>query len=531
MSGEETQDLQPTVGDHALETPPPAKELSGRFGRYDIERLLGRGGMGAVYLARQLDLDRPVVIKVIAPELAKDATVVARLQREARSAARISSDNVVQVHETGTEQGVPFIAMEYVDGSSAAAIVKERGPLPWEEATRIITAAARGLQAAHEVSVLHRDVKPANILVAKDGRVKVADFGLAKMELAERTLPAGQTDETKATLSTAGQILGTPAYMPPEQADGKTVDARSDIYALGVSYYELLTGTLPFRGETALKTLALVISATAKPPRDVIPSLPEAVDMTCLKLMARDPALRPKSAADAVLLLEKLAASSPSGRLPPRRAPSNPRIAVAGPVVVPASSGGGASSIVPGLVAAIVIVAVPAALYFALGKKAPPATVPVVAPAPTVTAPPTVSATEDDASPPPAPAATPSPAAPPAPGTESGGHPEIKVGPPPAIYDPASEPSAPPAPPGAPPPAAPKPRTAAPSPEKEAAAEGRFAEILKEGPKPFKWMALVEQYPGTKAAARAYDILRKNPNLEKFRSMNAEWMKQHDGGK
>jgi serine/threonine-protein kinase len=520
----ETKDVQATIAERAEEPATPEAQLHGRFGRYDVERLLGRGGMGAVYLARQLDLDRPVVIKVIAPELAKDAAIVGRLQREARSAARISSDNVVQVHETGTEQGVPYIAMEYVDGSSAHALVQERGPLAWQEATRIITAAARGLQAAHEVSVLHRDVKPANILVSKDGRVKVADFGLAKVEMAPGSSPGLAGQETRATLSSAGQILGTPAYMPPEQAEGQTVDARSDIYALGVSFYELLTGALPFRAETALKTLALVISATPAPPRQVVPSIPDDVEMTCLKLMARDPARRPKTAAEAVQLLERLTASSPSGRVPPRT-PSNPRVVVSGPTVVP---GPERSSILPGVIAAAVILAVPAFLFIALRTRPPlqppaapketAATTPLAAP-PAPAAEPEAAAIED----------VPVPALPSTPPSHETGAPrDLKVQTIP-VFDPSKDPL----PPSTPDPTAPAaPPKHSSSPDREAQANARYIEVTnmpKGARKPEAWKKLVEDFPGTKAAATVYKMLQGFP--EPWKQRNADWLKQHDGGK
>ncbi|MBI3725008.1 serine/threonine protein kinase, partial [bacterium] len=280
--------------------------LGGRFGRYEIERLLGRGGMGAVYLARQSDLDRPAVVKVIAPELARDPATVERLHREARAAARVSSDNVVKVYETGILHGVPFIAMEYIEGSSLSKVLEEKGRLPYLDATAHVIAAARGLAAAHEVGILHRDIKPANILVTKDGRVKLADFGLAKAEpwKSLATAPGSQT------VSVPGMVVGTPDYMPPEQAEGGTLDARTDLYALGVTYYELLTGERPFHGDTPLKILTQVMSATPKRPTQIVSDIPPAIEGMCLKLMARDPEERPPTARDAIAQIEEACAEA-----------------------------------------------------------------------------------------------------------------------------------------------------------------------------------------------------------------------------
>jgi serine/threonine protein kinase len=288
-----------------------------QFGRYEIVRLLGRGGMGVVYLAHQIDLDRPVVVKVIHPDLARDPLIVARLAREARAAARINSDFVVRVYDSGTENGVPFIAMEYVDGPAASVLLKARGRLPHVEATRLVLAAARGIKAAHDEGILHRDVKPANILISKQGRVKVADFGIARLEASALKKP-GAAGSAGETLSMPGEIVGSPDYMAPEQVTGEELDARSDIYSLGVSYYELLTGRKPFSGSTALHTLMLATSAPLPPPRSIVPELPEHVERVCLALMARERDRRPATAQAAIDLLQPLA----SGRGPAVSAPT-----------------------------------------------------------------------------------------------------------------------------------------------------------------------------------------------------------------
>ncbi len=276
--------------------------LPARFGRYTIERLLGRGGMGAVYLARQNDLERFVVVKVMTQEAAKDPSGLARLRREAKAAAQVSSEHVVRVYESGVEAGTPYIAMEYVEGTTVQAILAERKRLPHAEATRLILKAASGLRDVHAAHVLHRDVKPANILVGKDGAVKLADFGICKVEVA-------RSAETLA-LSRAGEVMGSPDYMSPEQAEGKPLSASSDLYSLGVTYYQLLTGQLPYRGSSALATLTRAHQGNPTPPRAIVPEVPEAVEAVCLSLMARRAEDRPRDAAEAIALLAALAHST-----------------------------------------------------------------------------------------------------------------------------------------------------------------------------------------------------------------------------
>jgi serine/threonine-protein kinase len=285
-----------------------------RFGKYVIERLLGQGGMGAAYLARQEDLDRKVVIKVMTVGT-EDPVMVSRLQREAQAAARISSEHVVVVYDTGTQDGVPFIAMEYVDGESVAAMLEKKKRLPHREATRILIGAARGLAAVHAAGIVHRDMKPGNILITKDGRVKLADFGIAKLDPRARTLTGSGT----GSLSLVGEVLGSPHYMSPEQAEAKPLDGRSDLYSLGATYYEMLTGALPFDATSAVATLAKVLSAPLTPPSKLVPDLPRPVERVCLTLMARDPAQRPKNAQVTLALLEQVLLASPNPDLPPAK--------------------------------------------------------------------------------------------------------------------------------------------------------------------------------------------------------------------
>jgi serine/threonine-protein kinase len=268
-----------------------------RFGRYEIERLLGRGAMGAVYLARESDLDRLVALKVISMREVSDS-IVERFHREARAAARINSDNVVKVYEVGSYADTPFIAMEYVEGRSLDRILAEQRRLEVGPATRIALDVARGLQSAHEAGILHRDLKPGNILISNEGRAKVSDFGLAKALRELRGWNARLTD--------AGTTVGSPAYMAPEQAKGMPgLDARTDIYSLGVTYYELLTGRLPFEGESAIELLDRKLAGRFLSPRRLRPDLPAAADEACGALLASSPDARPESMSAAIRLLER----------------------------------------------------------------------------------------------------------------------------------------------------------------------------------------------------------------------------------
>jgi serine/threonine-protein kinase len=286
--------------------------------------------MGAVYLARQTDLDRLVVIKVILDE--GEAGTIERFQREARAAAQIASDNVVAVLETGVEQGIHYIAMEYVEGRSAADRLREKGRLEWVEATQVVAAAARGLAAAHARGILHRDVKPGNILIARDGRVKIADFGLARVA----------SSGLDPALTGSGTIVGTPHYMSPEQADARPLDARSDLYSLGVSYFELLTGKRPFEGESTLATLSLIFSAPTPSVRQLVPSTPASVDRACARLMAREREKRPATASDAAELLARIASIAVPDHPPVPEGPGSPARPAAPPpppATSPASRG------------------------------------------------------------------------------------------------------------------------------------------------------------------------------------------------
>jgi serine/threonine-protein kinase len=252
-------------------------------GHYALERELGRGGMAVVYLARDVRLDRPVAIKLLPPDLAAHDKLRDRFMREARTAARLSHPHIVPIHAVDEVRGYVFYVMSYVDGETLAERVANRGPLPPRETSRVLQEVARALAAAHGQGVVHRDVKPGNILLERtSGRAMVTDFGIA------RVADGGETAE--------GELLGTPEYMSPEQAAGDAVDARSDVYSLGVVAYYMVSGQLPFTAPTIQAVLAKQL--TQEPPivasvaPGIPPSLANAID-TCL---IKDPSRRFQSA-------------------------------------------------------------------------------------------------------------------------------------------------------------------------------------------------------------------------------------------
>jgi serine/threonine-protein kinase len=246
-------------------------------GGFRIRRKLGEGGMGAVYVAEQLSLGRDVALKLLPASLSENSEFVERFLREARLAAGVSHPNVVGVHEAGAEEGLHFMAMELVRGKSLSELLRERGPLSESEVHSALGQAARGLGAAAKIGLIHRDIKPANILLTEDGIIKVADFGLAK------------NTGSASLLTQSGQVMGTPAYMSPEQGQAEEVDLRSDIYSLGATAFHLLTGRIPFAGDTAVAILMQHAQAPLPPPESIRPGLSGDVSRLIRKMMAKLP--------------------------------------------------------------------------------------------------------------------------------------------------------------------------------------------------------------------------------------------------
>ena len=229
--------------------------------RYRIEELIGFGGMGAVYRATDLELDRVMALKVIRPHLADDPNVLQRFKQEIILAREVTHRNVVRIFDIGQADDTRYISMEFIEGKDLQGLLKERGALPAEEVAEIIEQVCLALDAAHQQGVVHRDLKPANIMLEPDGRVVVMDFGIA------RSLEVSGMTQT-------GSMLGTPDYMSPEQVKGEQVDSRSDLFALGIILYQLLTGELPYKGETPMAAMYTRTQKRATPIRDLDPSLP-----------------------------------------------------------------------------------------------------------------------------------------------------------------------------------------------------------------------------------------------------------------
>ena len=274
--------------------------------RYRVTRRLARGGMATVYIAQDERLERPVALKVMHPHLADSQDFVARFRREARSAARIVHPGVVSVFDQGVITGQGFLVMELIDGTNLRQLLRAQGAFTIPQALRYTTDILEALRAAHRVGVIHRDIKPENILVPTDGPAKVTDFGLARAA-------------SEVSMSSTGSMLGTVAYIAPEIATTAEADARSDIYSVGIMLYEMLTGAVPWAGESPLQIATHHVSDDVPSPSEAQPWIPREIDDLVAALTARDPASRPADASDAINLVARAAATIPS-ELASRRA-------------------------------------------------------------------------------------------------------------------------------------------------------------------------------------------------------------------
>jgi eukaryotic-like serine/threonine-protein kinase len=267
-------------------------------GRYSVERSVGHGGMAQVYEGTDTVLGRTVAIKVLAPHFARDDAFVARFRREAQAAASLNHPGVVSVYDTGSDNGVHYIVMEYVAGRTLAQVLEQEGRLQPERAAEIARSVAQALSFAHSAGIIHRDVKPANIMLSSQGGVKVMDFGIARALSSQ-------------TLTQTATVLGTASYLSPEQAQGEVVDARSDIYSLGVVLYEMLTGQPPFSGDTPVAVAYKHVREDPPLPTSLVPELPQDLEAIVMKAMAKNPANRYANAQEMAEDLDRFLGGEP----------------------------------------------------------------------------------------------------------------------------------------------------------------------------------------------------------------------------
>ena len=268
------------------------------LGRYHILEQLGEGGMAIVYKAYDTRLERHVAVKVILPQKQHAEKFIKRFEREAKALAQLSHPNIVKVIDYGEHEGLPFLVMEYLPGGTLKQKLSGK-PMPWREAVQILMPIVRALSYAHQQKIIHRDVKPSNILITDSGEPMLSDFGIAKMLEADETLD----------LTGTGVGLGTPEYMSPEQAQGKNVDARSDVYSLGIVLYEMVTGRKPYQADTPMAVIWMLASEPLPHPRQFEPSLPNDVEVVLIKALAKDPKNRMQTMHDMSQVLDILIAS------------------------------------------------------------------------------------------------------------------------------------------------------------------------------------------------------------------------------
>ena len=353
-------------------------------GRYELESVIGQGGMARVFKGADTVLNRTVAIKVLSPQFANDEQFVARFRREAQAAAALNHPNIVSVYDTGSQGDVHYIVMEYVEGRTLRDVIKGEGPLLPERAIEIAEAVCSALSAAHEGGLVHRDIKPGNIMITRDGEVKVMDFGIARTS-------------TGDTLTQTASILGTASYLSPEQAQGESVDARSDIYSLGCVEYEMLTARAPFTGDSPVTIAYKHVREDPVPPSRVNPDVTPQVEATVMKCMAKNPANRYQSAEELRQDLERVRrggaplatpvlADSTEMLTRARSAPDQTQVMTGG---MPPDQRGGRRTWVAVVVVILILAALGVAAYF-LVKTLVPAE-------PTLAVPDVVGETEEDA--------------------------------------------------------------------------------------------------------------------------------------
>ena len=262
---------------------------------YRIESKLGQGGMGVVYRAHDARLNRPVAIKILPPEKLPDPTTKQRFVREAKAASALHHPGIVTIHDICSDAGVDFIVMEWIDGKTLAEVIPSKG-MRAVQALRYGVQMADALAAAHGAGILHRDLKPSNVMITHEGRIKILDFGLAK--ILESSDASSDATTVAAPLTEERTLVGTTAYMSPEQAEGRKLDARADIFSFGTVLYEMTTGQRPFTGDSSLSVLTRILNEDPKPPADINASIPPELEKTILRCLRKDPGRRYQTMAD-----------------------------------------------------------------------------------------------------------------------------------------------------------------------------------------------------------------------------------------
>jgi beta-lactam-binding protein with PASTA domain/predicted Ser/Thr protein kinase len=268
-------------------------------GRYEIDTVLGQGGMAKVFKGTDRVLGRTVAVKVLSPQFSGDDNFVSRFRREAQSAAGLNHPNIVSVYDTGNQNDVHYIVMEYIEGRTLRDVIRQEGPIHPHRAIEVGEALARALAAAHQAGLVHRDVKPGNIMFTRDGEVKVTDFGIARTSSGD-------------TLTQTAAVLGTASYLSPEQAQGTSVDARSDIYSVGCVLYEMLTGRPPFTGDSPVSIAYKHVKEDPVPPARMNPDIPASLEAVVMKCMAKNPDNRYQTAQELREDLERLSEGLPT---------------------------------------------------------------------------------------------------------------------------------------------------------------------------------------------------------------------------
>src|SRR5215831_6012119 len=302
--------------------------IGATISHYRVLEKLGSGGMGVVYKAEDTRLGRFVALKVLADDVADDQQFRDRFAREARTASALNHPNICTIHDVGEEDGRVFIAMEFLDGMPLSDLISS-GPVDLERLLEVGIQVAEGLNSAHMEGVVHRDIKPPNIFITKSGRIKIMDFGLAKRAASKRALAAASWAETLVSvegeyITSGGAALGTVPYMSPEQVRGEELDVRTDLFSFGAVLYEMVTGVLPFRGETSHVIAEAILNRKSVAPVRHNPDLPPKLEELIDKALEKDKKLRYQSAADIRTDLQRLKRDSDSARLPAATGPVIP---------------------------------------------------------------------------------------------------------------------------------------------------------------------------------------------------------------